>query len=147
MDASSEIRRRNVELTRLGFDAYDAGDFETLRQLLHPDLELHADGDLINSGDFHGHEEFFRWNAQWSEAWGEFRNEPRSVEALGDRHIVAEVHQVARGAGSGVGVEMDVCWALEVDGGKVRRMHIYTDRERALAAVERWRAERESGDA
>jgi ketosteroid isomerase-like protein len=141
MDATSEIQQRNVELTRVGFEAYDAGDYGTLTELLDPDVEVHADSELINGGDFHGHQGFMRWNAQWTEAWGEFRNEPRSVEAVGERFILADVHQVARGAGSGVDVEMDVCWAIEVEDGKVRRMHIYVSRDRAVSAIERWRAE------
>jgi ketosteroid isomerase-like protein len=144
MEASSDIRQRNVELTRQGFEAYDRGDFETLRRLLHPDVEVHADDELINAGDFSGQEAFFRWSAQWSEAWGEFRNELRSIETIGDRYIVADVHQVARGAGSGVNVEMEVSWAMEADAGTVRRLHLYVARERALEAIERWRGERDA---
>jgi len=58
MEASSE--QRNVELTRLGFEAYNAGDYEALARLLHTDVELHADGELINGGDYRGHEGFMR---------------------------------------------------------------------------------------
>ncbi len=146
MDATSEGQKRNVELTRVGFEAYDAGDYGTLIELLNPDVEVHADSELINGGDFHGHQGFTRWNAQWIDAWGEFRNELRSVEAVGERFILVEAHQVARGAGSGVDVEMDVYWAIEVVGGQVRRMHIYVTRERATSAIERWRAEGQSAD-
>jgi ketosteroid isomerase-like protein len=146
MEATSEIQKRNVELTRVGFEAYDAGDYGTLTELLNPDVEVHADSELINGGDFQGHQGFMRWNAQWIDAWGEFRNELRSVEAVGERFILAEVHQVARGAGSGVDVEMDVCWAIEVVGGQVRRMHIYVTRDRAISAIERWRAGRQNAD-
>ena len=146
MDAIREIQKRNVELTRAGFEAYDAGDYGTLTELLDPDVEVHADSELINGGDFHGHQGFMHWNAQWTEAWGEFRNEPRSVEAVGERFILADVHQVARGAGSGVNVEMDVCWAIEVVDGHVRRMHIYVSRDRAVSAIERWRTEGQAAD-
>jgi ketosteroid isomerase-like protein len=146
MDAAREIQQRNVELTRVGFEAYDAGDYETLIELLDPDVEVHADSELINGGDFQGHQGFTRWNAQWIDAWGEFRNELRSVEAVGERFILAEVHQVARGAGSGVDVEMDVCWAIEVVGIQVRRMHIYVSRDRAISAIERWRTEVRTAD-
>jgi ketosteroid isomerase-like protein len=146
MEATSEIQKRNVELTRVGFEAYDAGDYGTLTELLNPDVEVHADSELINGGDFQGHQGFMRWNAQWIDAWGEFRNELRSVEAVGERFILAEVHQVARGAGSGVDVEMDVCWAIEVVDGQVRRMHIYVTRDRAISAIERWCAGQQNAD-
>jgi hypothetical protein len=51
---------------------------------------------------------------------------------------------VARGAGSGIPVEMDVFWALEAVDGKLSRMHLFASRDRALEAIEGWRAERET---
>jgi ketosteroid isomerase-like protein len=142
MEASSEAQRRNVELTRRGFDAYNAGDNEGLAALLHPDVELHADDELLNSGDFRGREGFSQWSSEWLEAWEDFRVEPTAVEAFGDHCILVDSHQVARGAGSGINVEMDVFWAFEAREGTVRRMHLYTTRERAIEAIERWQAER-----
>jgi ketosteroid isomerase-like protein len=147
MEASNDIQQRNVELTRRGFEAYNASDYESLGALLHSEVELHADDELLNSGDFRGPEGFLHWSAEWEEAWEEFHVEASTVETLGDHCILVDSHQVARGAGSGIDVEMDVFWALEADEGKVRRMHIYATRERALAAIRRWRAERESGGA
>ena len=135
---------RNIELAKQGFEAYNAGDFEALVRLLDPDVELHSDSELINGGDFHGHEAFMRWNSEWTEAWEEFRIEPRSLETFGEHVILADTHQVARGAGSGIDVAMDVYWLFEVAGDRVVRMHLYASRDRALAAIERWRAERES---
>ncbi len=147
MAASSDIQRRNVELTRRGFNAYDNGDLETIAELFHPEVEVHADSELINGGDFHGYDQFTRWSAQWTEAWAEFRNELRSLEPIGEHFILADVHQVARGAGSGVDVDMDVSWAIEVDSGRVLRLHLYVTRERARAAIGRWRTEREGDSA
>src|ERR671931_52250 len=48
----------NVELTRRGFEAYNASDYESLGALLHSEVELHADDELLNSGDFRGPEGF-----------------------------------------------------------------------------------------
>ena len=41
-----------------------------------------------------------------------------------DTIVLVDSHQVARGAGSGIEVEMDVFWLFEVADGKVRRMHL-----------------------
>jgi len=147
MEASRETRQRNVELTRRGFDAYNSGDYEAVIALLHVDVELHADHELLNSGYFRGHEGFMQWSAEWLEAWEEFRVEASVVKTIGDHCILVDSHQVARGAGSGIDVEMDVFWALEAEDGKLRRMHIYASRERALEAIEHWRAERQGGNA
>jgi uncharacterized protein len=142
MEANSHTQQRNIEITQRGFEAYNSGDYEAVASLLHPDVELHADDELLNGGDFRGRDGFMQWSAEWLEAWEEFRVEARSLESFGDRCILADSHQVARGAGSGVDVEMDVFWAFEVADGSVRRMHLYAARERALEAIERWRAER-----
>jgi ketosteroid isomerase-like protein len=144
MEASSETQQRNVELTRRGFEAYNAGDFEGVVALLDPDVELYADDELLNGGSFRGHDGFMRWSAEWLEAWDEFRVDATVVQTLGDHCILVDSHQVARGAGSGIAVEMDVFWAFEVEDGKLRRMHIYPSRERALEAIERWRSERDA---
>jgi ketosteroid isomerase-like protein len=142
MEASSE--QRNIEVTRLGFEAYNAGDYDALIALLHPDVELHSDNELINGGDYRGRDGFMHWNAEWTEAWEEFKIEPHSVEVFGDHWILADTHQVARGAGSGIDVEMDVYWVFELADDQVVRMHLYAIRERALAAIDGWRAEREA---
>jgi ketosteroid isomerase-like protein len=144
MEASNDAQQRNVELTRQGFDAYNSGSYEEVISLLHADVELHADHELLNSGYFHGHDGFMQWSAEWLEAWDEFRVDANVVETVGDHCILVDSHQVARGAGSGIPVEMDVFWALEAEGGKLRRMHIYASRDRALEAIARWRAERDA---
>ena len=141
MEASSEIQQRNLEITRRGFDAYNRGDLEALIEILHPDVELHADQELVNGGDFRGHDGYIRWNAEWTEAWEEFTIDLRAVDPIGGRYILADTHQAGRGAGSGIEVEMAAYWVFEVADGQVIRMHLYASRERALAAIERWRAD------
>jgi ketosteroid isomerase-like protein len=147
MEASSDIRERNLELTRRGFEAYNSGDYEAVIALLHPDVQLQADHELLNSGSFTGHDGFMQWSAEWLEAWEEFRVDANVVETIGDHFILVDSHQVARGAGSGIDVEMDVFWALEAQDGKLRRMHISASRERALEAIRGWSEEREAGGA
>ena len=143
MEANSDIQRQNVELTRRGFDAYNTGDYETVVELLHADVDLHADHELLNSGSYEGREGFMQWSAQWLEAWEDFRVDAGSIATFGDNWVLVDSHQVARGAGSGIPVEMDVFWALEAVDGKLSRMYLFASRGRALEAIERWRAERE----
>ena len=47
-------QEKNIELTKRGFDAYNARDFEALGTILHPEVELHAGVGLLNSGDYRG---------------------------------------------------------------------------------------------
>jgi ketosteroid isomerase-like protein len=142
MEASSDIQRQNGELTRRGFDAYNTGDYEAVVELLHADVELHADHELLNSGSYEGPEGFMQWSAQWLEAWEDFRVDADSIATFGDNWVLVDSHQVARGAGSGIPVEMDVFWALEAVDGKLSRMYLFASRDRALEAIDSWRAER-----
>ena len=69
MAASSDVQQRNVELTRRGFDAYNAGDYEAVAALLDPDVELHDD-ELVNGGDLRGH------------AWIRYATRERALDAI-----------------------------------------------------------------
>jgi ketosteroid isomerase-like protein len=143
MEASSDIQRQNVELTQRGFEAYNSGSYEAVIELLDPEVDLLADHELLNSGSFTGRDGFRRWSAEWLEAWDEFSIEANAVETIGEHFVLVDAHQVARGAGSGIPVEMDVFWAFEVSDGMLVRMHLYASRDRALGEIERWRSERE----
>ena len=135
----SDLAERNAELARQGFEAYNSGDTEAVARLMSPDVEVHASPGLVNSGDYQGPDGYEQWNAQWTEAWDQFRVEPTAVQSVGDRHVLVEAHQVAKGAGSGIDVEMDVFWAFELDGEQVSRMHLYASREEAIDVIEGWK--------
>jgi ketosteroid isomerase-like protein len=142
MSEPSERQRRNLELTRARFDAYNSGDLEYLLTTFHPQLELVSDAGLLNAGTFHGPEGFVQWVTQWNEAWEDFQVEPLRIEPVGEDHVIVDVHQTGHGAGSGIPVEMTVFWAFETIDELTTRAHLCSKREQAVAAVERWRAER-----
>jgi ketosteroid isomerase-like protein len=130
----------NVDLVRRGVDAYNRGDIEIVLALLADDVEVYTPTELGNPGIYHGHQGYLEWSKEWEEAWEEFRIEPQEIEPVGDDHVVVTVKQFARGVGSGVEVEMELCQLYEVgEDGKAKRFHLYADREAAHAAVERFR--------
>ena len=55
------------------------------------------------------------------------------MEPVGERHVVANIHQSARGKGSGVAVEMDIAYLWEIREGRLAAMHLYATREEAAA--------------
>jgi ketosteroid isomerase-like protein len=107
-----------IELVRRGFDAYQGGDIEAVLDHFDPEMELQTADGLPNAGTYRGHEGFARWAQQWEEAWDDFRPEPGKIEAVGERHAVAEVLQKGRGRGSGVEVEMTAGYVFEYVGGR-----------------------------
>jgi ketosteroid isomerase-like protein len=130
-------QRKMEELARRSIDAYNRRDAAALLEQLDEEIEVYAPPELPNAGTYRGHQGFSRWLGQWDEAWEEFRVEIEQIEFVGERHGVVTVHQFGRGAGSGVEVEMRIFQLYEVHGDKATRIHLYPDREAAVAAAER----------
>lgn len=135
----------NVDLIRVGFEIFEREGFsavEALLPLIDPEIEVYTEPRLINAGTYHGHDGYLRWARQWMEAWEDFRMEALEFIEVGDSIVVVPLHQTARGRGSGVPVEMEIAYLLEVRDGKVRRFHLYESKEGALGAAERLATDR-----
>lgn len=128
-------RQANVDLVHAGMDAFNRGDHETVLALLDPEIECHVHPSLMNPGVWRGIEGYQRMMAIWGEAWGAMEMTVLAVETPDDRHAIAEVHQRAVGAGSGVPVEMTLFFFYAIRDGRALRFHVYPDRAAALAAI------------
>jgi ketosteroid isomerase-like protein len=134
-EPASPERNANVDLVYAGMDAFNRGDDEAVRALLDPEIECHVDPALMNGGTWHGVDGYGQMMATWGEAWQEIEMTILGVETPDDRHAIAEVHQRAVGAGSGVPVEMRLAYFYEIRDGRALRFHVYPDRDAALAAI------------
>jgi ketosteroid isomerase-like protein len=133
--ANSPERKRNAQLFRDALDAWNRNDVAGVLALLDPAIESRVSPELMNAGTWRGLEGFGEMAAAWEEAWGESVYELIALETPDDDHVVAEVHQRATGAQSGVPVELTVFYLLEVADERAVRLHIYADRGSALAAI------------
>jgi ketosteroid isomerase-like protein len=124
-----------MELVRAAFEAFNDEDIEGVVPVLHPEIESHVSPRMMNAGTWHGIDGYREMAAAWFEAWEGLRYEMVELEAPDDRNVLATLRQLATGRGSGVPVEMDVVFLVEVDDGLARRIHIYPDRESAEAAI------------
>ncbi len=123
---------QNVEIVRRSLEAFDHGDIERALAAADPGLvttRVDPDGAV-----FHGPEGFLQALSEWVEDFTEWSNASEELIDAGDR-VVARVHQVARGAGSGVPVEADYWLIFTLADGNVTRLDIYSDRGQALAAA------------
>jgi ketosteroid isomerase-like protein len=120
-----------VELLRTGFEAFERGDIEYVLSTLDPEIEVYAPQEVGNAGTFHGHEGFLRWSSAWYEAWDEFSQKLRKVEPIGERHVVTDVDQTARGRHSRVELKQSATYVYEVRDGKAVYMSISFDPEQA----------------
>ena len=143
MSSLEERQRQNVELVRAGVGAFQRDGVEGILSLAREDFEIFLPPDLPNSGTFVGRDGFLTWIGQWLDAWEDFTVEIAEAEPVGERHVVAMVHQAGRGKGSGVPVEMVVAYLWEVRDGRFAAMHLYASQEDAVRVAE----QRERGSA
>ncbi len=136
MSDEEQIQRRNVELVRRGAEAFQSGDLDALLALTGEDFEVFLPQNLPNSGTYRGHDGFMTWLRQWLDAWEDFKVEITAAEPAGERHVVAMVHQSARGKGSGIPVDMDIAYLWEVREGKFAAMHLYETRKEAIRVAD-----------
>ncbi|HEV7461734.1 MAG TPA: nuclear transport factor 2 family protein, partial [Solirubrobacteraceae bacterium] len=130
-------RDANVELARAAFDAFERRDMDAVWAIASDDVEVGGAPELPNAGPYRGQEGFVTWIAQWLEAWGEFRIEVIDIRAVDDQHVLVDVDQHGRGAGSGLEVtQRGLAYLVTVRGGVVTRLFLYPDRQAALAAAE-----------
>jgi ketosteroid isomerase-like protein len=137
MSSLDEAQWRNVELVRQAVEAFRRGDLEGVLRLFDEDLEIFLPQSFPNSGRYVGREGFLSWIGQWLDAWDDFAVEIERIEPVGERHVVADMHQSARGKGSGIAVEMDVAYLWEAREGELAAMQIYASRAEALEVAER----------
>jgi ketosteroid isomerase-like protein len=134
-------REENVRLVQEAMDAYDRGDLEGALEFMDEGIEVYTPPDLGNPGTYHGREGFLAWAAEWLGAFEDWSQEVRGMDAVGERHVVVDIHQSGKGAGSGVPVEMDVAYMYEVRNGKGVRFHLYSSHEEAVEAARRGEGE------
>jgi uncharacterized protein len=60
----------NEELLRRGYDAFGAGDIDTVLGVFAPDIAWHIPGDSQISGDYHGHQEVMAFFGKLMEITG-----------------------------------------------------------------------------
>lgn len=141
MSEPSERQRENLEVARAGYDAFQRSDVQTVLELTDPEVEIYLPPTLPNSGTFKGHEGYLTWLGQWLEAWVDFKIEVRDMEAVGERHVVTTIHQSGTGRESGIAVEMDVAYMLDIRDRKVAALQMYLTREDAAAVARRREAQ------
>lgn len=135
------MSKSNADLVVEALTAYQQGDDETLRSLMHPDAETYAEPGMINAGRFMGFEGFKQWTRQWEEAWEQISYEPAEFIDVDDSHLVVRVHVIGRGAGSGVEIDREFGWLYEVEDGHITRYHLYDNAEKAVEAGRRMATE------
>jgi ketosteroid isomerase-like protein len=124
----------NLDLVRALFAGWERGEFATA-EWADPEIEFTlADGP--DPGSWTGLAGMAEGWRAFQSAWEGFRSEPTAYRELDDEHVLALVRFVGRAKTSGMDLEqMQTKQAslLQIRGGKVTRLVLYWDRDRAFA--------------
>jgi ketosteroid isomerase-like protein len=116
------------------YTAWERGDFSS-SEWAHPDIEF-AFVDGPEPGHWSGLEAMADRYGEWLSGWKDFRAEPEEFLVVDATRILVFVRNSARGRTSGLELEQQsVANLFEIDDGKVTRLVIHWDRDRALADV------------
>jgi ketosteroid isomerase-like protein len=109
-----------IDRLRHGYEAFNRGDFDAAVGIAHPDLVVVPPG---GQSERVGAKAFRAWMEP--DAFESQTIEPEVIEVVGN-HVLVLQHATARGAGSGIEIEIDT-WAIWTfdDEGMVVRIETY----------------------
>jgi ketosteroid isomerase-like protein len=128
------MSQENVEVVRPIYAAWERGDFRST-EWAHPDIEFVA-ADGLEAGSRMGVAEMTQGWQPWLSAWEEYRVEVDEYRALDDERVLVLMLHCGRGKTSGLDVgqvKRAGANVMHVRDGKVTKLVLYWDRERALA--------------
>jgi ketosteroid isomerase-like protein len=117
-----------IERLRQAHEAFNRGDFDAVLEVFDPDVQVARLGD---QQDLRGVQALREWMEP--DAFDSQTLEPRKFEVSGNR-VLVHTHAIARGAGSGLEMEIDTfnLWTFD-ESGKAVRVDAFLGHEEAAA--------------
>jgi ketosteroid isomerase-like protein len=122
------------QLLRRGIELWNAGDWESLAEILDPDLDIDATNRVLNPARYRGIEGFRQLTEETFEIWDEWQVEPVDFAWNGDR-VLVETRIKARGKGSGIQMQETYYTVWQVEDGRGTAMEIHVDADVARESV------------
>ncbi len=128
------MSQENVEVVRRAIAAYNRRDFEAIRDLNHPDVQVDWSASRgLAAGVYQGQEEVMRFYQDFLGTFEEVQIEPERFIESGDSVVVPNSAQI-RGR-DGIEVVARSAIVFEIRGGLVARICLYQDTHEALEAT------------
>jgi ketosteroid isomerase-like protein len=128
-DTERAMSEENVDVVRSGFEAWNAGDMDALRELHDANVIMRPAEGWPEPGPFEGREACMRWYEQLREAFDINAGKLISV-ADADDHVVATF--LWHGMGRGPESNMEFTGVYTVRRGKVVLVEYFWDHDEAL---------------
>jgi ketosteroid isomerase-like protein len=128
------MSRAEIELLRAGYEAFSRGEWDTVLEQAHADLELIPAERVISPGIYRGREQVQRFFEDLFAPFEEVLVEPEEFHENGDRiAVLVRVRSRPRGSSALVENRIGHVWTFR-DGVPVR-FEIFPERARALEAA------------
>ena len=128
------MSQENVEVVRRFWDAFNRGDVDALFADAAEDVEFQEDPTFPEAGIYRGRDQILAYLASFQEGMADHRFEIEELRDLGD-HVLAFLHEKARGASSGIDVDQRPAFLYKFRDGVIVHVRAYLDRVEALKAV------------
>jgi ketosteroid isomerase-like protein len=124
-----QITQEQIELMQREFETYNRGDYDRLRQFIADDVIVERVGELPTIRGWDAFRQMLEPDAfEWQRIY------PRDWEINGDK-VLLHVNLHAKGAGSGIEMDIDAWMVWTVADGIVTRIASFTDEASARAAA------------
>ena len=123
-----------MEIVKRFLAAFDAGDDDGQRALMHPEVEMTEFPEAPGAEPVRGVEEAVRLRDSWFEAWESLDFTVDEYLEAGDR-VVSCGRSHAQGKGSTVPLDFESYTVFTLRDGKIARMEFFIQREVAFAAA------------
>ncbi len=126
------MTKRDSEVVRDAFTAFERGDVSNLVDLMADDLVTHRIEP--DNAVYHGKEGFFQATVDWTEGFEDWTATAQEYVDAGDG-VLVRVRQTARGEASGVPVESEMWFFFGIRDGKIARLSFHTTEAEAREAA------------
>jgi ketosteroid isomerase-like protein len=123
-----------IETLRVGYDAFNRGDWEAVLNFAPPGFELETTDRVTNPGTYRGREEARRFLEDLFEPFEEVVVEPEQFLENGDMILVL-VRVRSRPSGSSAVVDNRIAHLWTVEDGAIVRMQIFAARSEGFEAA------------
>jgi ketosteroid isomerase-like protein len=128
------MSQANVEVVQRQIDAYNRRDFDALRAVFDPDVEVDWSASRgLEAGVYLGIDAVLRWFTGYLNAFEEVNVEPERFIDAGELVVVPNVARF-RGR-NGIGVLARSAFVYTVRARKITRLCLYQETQQALKAV------------
>jgi uncharacterized protein len=128
------MSREKVDLVHRLVKAWNDGNLDAILALYDPECEVVFPPEVPEPGPFHGHAELRQWAEGFLAAW-EFHH-VEVVELVDAKDsVVALLHLVGRGIGSGVEMDETDAHVFTIREGRIARWQNFAERAEALEAA------------